>query len=130
MQTWAQAVIVACAVALTIVAVPLLLALRRAAERSERVLAAVERDLTPLIEHLRALVDEYKLLGSDVRGEIGRVMALAERAGEVASGVGRVLGAVAGLTRAGQLVGMVAGLKTGLDVFVHRLRKQEGDNHG
>jgi hypothetical protein len=130
MHTWAQAVIVACVVAVTVVLVPTLIALRRAAERGERVLAAAERDLGPLTEHLKILVDEFQSLSRDARAEVARVGALAERAEDVAVGVGRVLSAVAGLTRAGQLVGVAAGLKTGLDVFLHRLRKQEGDNHG
>jgi uncharacterized protein YoxC len=130
MHTWAQAVIVACVVAISIALVPALLALRRAAERAERVLAAAERDLGPMTEQLKALVDEFRLLSHDARVELGRVAVLAERAEDVATGVGRVLSAVAGLTRAGQLVGMAAGIKTGLDVFLQRLRKQEGDNHG
>jgi hypothetical protein len=39
------------------------------------------------------------------------------------------MSAIAGLTRAGQLVGVAASIKTGLDVFLHRLRKQQGENH-
>jgi hypothetical protein len=37
---------------------------------------------------------------------------------------------LAGLTRAGQLVGMAVGLKRGFDVFVQRLSKEQGDHHG
>lgn len=130
MHTWAQAVIVACVVAITLVLVPALLAIRRAAERGERVLAAAERDLAPMTERLDALVDEVRLLSRDARAELGRLGSLAERAGDLASGAGRVLSVVAGLTRAGQLVSVAAGLKTGLDVFLQRLRKREGDSHG
>jgi len=129
MHTWAQVVIVVCVVAVTVVLVPALLVIRRVAERGERMLATAERDLVPLTEQLKAVVDEFRLLSRDARAELGRVAALAERAEEVATGVGRVLSAVAGLTRAGQLVGVAAGIKTGLDVFLQRLRKQEGDNH-
>jgi hypothetical protein len=35
---------------------------------------------------------------------------------------------LSGLTRAGQIVGVAAGLKKGIDVFVQRLRNQ-GDHH-
>ncbi|MGH7392338.1 MAG: hypothetical protein ACREM3_23200 [Candidatus Rokuibacteriota bacterium] len=129
MPPWAQAVIVLCVVAVTVALIPALLAIRRAAERSERVLAVAERDLAPLGEHLKSLVDEFRSLSRDARAELGRVAELTDRAEEVATGIGRVLTAVSGLTRAGQLVGVAAGLKTGLDVFLHRLRKQEGDHH-
>ncbi len=130
MHTWAEAVIVLCVVAVTLVLVPALLAIRRTAERGERVLAVAERELPPLTEHLQSLLDEFRSLSHDTRVELERVAMLTDRAEAVASGVGRVLTAVSGLTRAGQLVGVAAGLKTGLDVFLHRLRKREGDNHG
>jgi len=130
MHPWAQAAIVVCVVAVTVALVPALLAIRRAAERGERVLAAAERDLGPLTEHVKALVEEFRSLSHDTRVEVARMGALADRAEDVASGIARVLGAVAGLTRAGQLVGVAAGIKTGLDVFLHRLRKQGGDHHG
>src|SRR5262245_6837557 len=130
MQPWAQAVIVLCVVAVTIALVPALLALRRVTERGERVLAVLERDLVPLTERFKELVDEFRSLSHDARTELARVAMLADRAEDVASNVRRVLNALAGLTRAGQLVGVAAGIKTGLDVFLHRFRKQEGDNHG
>jgi len=130
MQPWAQAVIVLCVVAITIALVPALLALRRVTERGERVLAVLERDLVPLTERFKELVDEFRLLSRDAHTELARVAMLADRAEDVASGVGRVLNGLAGLTRAGQLMGVAAGIKTGLDVFLHRFRKQEGDNHG
>ena len=43
----------------------------------------------------------------------------------------RLVGALSGLARAGQVVGLAAGLRRGVDVFVSRLRRDEGDNsHG
>jgi uncharacterized protein YoxC len=130
MAFWAQLVLVLCAVAVTLVLVPALLALRRASERAERVLAQAEREFGPLAGQLQHLIDDLRALSQDVRGEVARVGALAARAEEVSRGIGRVLSAVAGLTRAGQLVGVAAGLKTGLDVFLNRLRRQQGDDHG
>jgi len=57
MQPWAQAVLAACAVVLTVVAVPTILALRRAAVRAETVLSIVEQELRPLVGEVFALAD-------------------------------------------------------------------------
>lgn len=129
-DTWLQVVIAVCLLAVTLALVPTLLSLRRVAKRSERLLALVEADLLPLAGRLESLVEELQALGHDVRNEVARVGALTARAQEISQGVGRVVSGLAGLTRAGQLVGMAAGIKTGLDVFFHRLRRNEGDNHG
>lgn len=128
MQVWAQALIVLCVVAVTVALVPMLLAFRRAAERTDRVLAIAEQELRPLVGQLQALVDDLRLTSQDVREEVGRLGSLAEQVHGLSTGVTRVLSAVAGLTRAGQLVGVAAGIKSGLDVFLNRLRKQ-GENH-
>ena len=130
MHLWAQAVLVLCVLVVTIALVPALFALRRAAERSERVLALVEQELTPLAEKVHGLVDDVRAVSQEARGEIARVIGLAERAREVSDGLSRVLSVIAGLSRAGQFVGVAAGIKTGLDVFLHRLRKPQGDDHG
>jgi uncharacterized protein YoxC len=129
MHLWAQALLILCVLVVTIALVPALLAVRRAAERSERVLALVEQELAPLAGEVRGLVEDVRALSQEARGEVVRFAELAERTRDVSDGVSRVLAAVAGLTRAGQLVGVAAGIKTGLDVFLHRLRKREGDDH-
>jgi len=129
MQLWAQIVVVVCVVALTAVLVPTVLALRRVAERLESVLALTERELQPLAEQFQALIVDLRAMSGDVREELERLGTLAERANELSDGLGRVLSAVSGLTRAGQLVGVAAGLKTGLDMFLHRLRKDRGENN-
>jgi uncharacterized protein YoxC len=129
MQLWAQIVVIVCVVALTVVLVPTVLALRRAAERLESVLALTERELKPLAEQLQALIEELRAMSGDVREELERLGTLAERANELSDGLGRVLAAVSGLTRAGQLVGVAAGIKSGLDMFLHRLRKDRGENN-
>lgn len=129
MQAWAQVAIVLCIVVLTVVLVPAIIALRRAGERAERVLAIVEQDLRPLTSRVQELLDELGHLSQGARGELKRVSDLTERVHDVVNGVGRVLTAVSGLTRAAQLVGVAAGIKTGLDVFLHRLRRQGGDDH-
>jgi hypothetical protein len=126
---WVQIVLVLCVVAVTIALIPSLLALRRASERAERVLMLVEQELRPLVSQAQALAEEMRELSQRARGEMVRVGSLAERAEEVADGMGRMLSAVSGLSRAGQLVGVAASLKTGLDVFLQRLRKQQGANN-
>jgi uncharacterized protein YoxC len=125
---WAQIVLVVCAVAVTVALVAALVALRRASERAERVLALAEQELRPLTTEMHGLMEEVRGLSQEAREELVRLGSLAERMEDLSGGLGRVLGAVAGLTRAGQLVGVAAGIKTGLDVFLHRLRKQQGAN--
>lgn len=129
MQFWAQIVVVVCIVVVTVVLVPAVVALRRAAERLESVLALAERELQPLAEQVQALVDDLRGASREARDELERLGTLAERAHDLSEGLGRVLSAVSGLTRAGQLVGVAAGLKTGLDMFLHRLRKERGENN-
>jgi hypothetical protein len=129
MHLWAQVVLVVCAVVLTVVLVPALLALRRAGERAERLLAIAEMELGPLLGQVQGLADELGTFSKEARSEIVRVGALAERLLDATEGISRLLTALAGLTRAGQLVGIAAGLKTGVDVFLHRLRKPSGENH-
>jgi uncharacterized protein YoxC len=129
MLPWAQIVLIVCVVAITVALLPTLLAVRRASERAERVLTLAEQELRPLVSQAQTLVEELRELSHEARGEMARVGALTQRAEDVTEGVGRVLSAVAGLTKAGQLVGVAAGLKTGLDVFLHRLRRHQGDNH-
>jgi len=130
MQPWAQAVLVACAVVLTAAAVPVLLALRRTARRAETVLTIVEQELRPLIGQVLALAEDVRTLTREASDEIERVGEMTERVNAVADGVGRVVTGLAGLTRAGQLIGVAVGLKKGLDVFVSRFSKNQGDHHG
>lgn len=127
MQMWAEIVVVVCVVVVTLALVPAVVALRRAAERTERVLAIAERELQPLATQVEALVDDLRGMSREVREGVERLGGLAKRAQGLSDGLGRVMSAVSGLTRAGQLVGVAAGLKTGLDVFLRRLRKDEKD---
>ncbi len=130
MQPWAQAVLVACAVALTAAVVPAILALRRMAKRAETVLGIVEQELRPLIGQAHALTEDVRVLTREASQEVERVREVTERMNAVAEGVSRVVTGLSGLARAGQLVGVAAGLKRGLDVFVSRFSKEQGDHHG
>ncbi|PYN99506.1 MAG: hypothetical protein DMD91_12630 [Candidatus Rokuibacteriota bacterium] len=133
MQLWVQGLVILCLIAVTIALVPAIIALRRAVERADRVLGILEGDLSPLVGEVRGLVHELRGLSEEARGEMHRIGGLTDRAQDAFEGVSRVLAAVTGLTRAGQLMGVAAGLKTGLEVFLHRLRrnhaggKQEGE---
>src|SRR5213080_3367583 len=130
MQPWAQAVLVGCAVVLTAAAVPAILALRRMARRAETVLTIVEQELRPLIGQVHALSEDVRTLSREAKEEIERVGEMTEHVNAVADGVGRAVTGLAGLTRAGQLIGVAVGLKKGLDVFVSRFAKAQGDHHG
>jgi uncharacterized protein YoxC len=114
--------------ALLVALVAAVWALRGTAQRAEAVLAIVEQELRPLIGQAMALTEDVRMLTRDASRELERVGAVTDRVDDIARGVSRIVGTVSGLTRAGQLVGMAAGLKKGLDVFVQRFR-QQGDHH-
>jgi uncharacterized protein YoxC len=123
MHSWTQPVLLTCAVVLTAAVVALLLAVKRTAQRTDAVLRIVEEELRPLIGQAHALTDEVRTLTREAHLEVKRVGEVTERVNNVAEGVERMVSALAGLTRAGQVIGMAAALKKGVDVFVHRMSK-------
>jgi uncharacterized protein YoxC len=129
MQPWTQALLVVCAVVLTVAGVALLLALRRTVQRAERVLGIVEEELRPLIAQAHALTDEVRGLTHETSLEVKRIGEVTERINTAAETVGRLAGAVAALTRVGQMVSLAAGIRRGADVFLHRARTR-GGHHG
>ena len=128
MPPWAQAALVACAVVLTLVLAAAILALRSALRRTEAVLTIVEQELRPVIGQAHGLTDELRDLTRETRREVVRIGEVTEHVESAADGLSRFVGAMSGLARAGQVVGLAAGLKRGVDVFVSRLRRNEGDN--
>jgi uncharacterized protein YoxC len=131
MLPWAQAVLIACAVVLTAALVAAILALRRALRRTDAVLTIVEQELRPLIGQAHGLTDELRDLTRETHREVTRIGEVTEHVESAADGMSRLVGALGGLARAGQVVGLAAGLRRGVDVFVSRLRRDEGDNsHG
>jgi uncharacterized protein YoxC len=130
MPPWVAVLLAVCAVALTVALVPTILALRRTLRRAEVVLTIAEQELRPLIGQAHALTEDVRVLTREASQEIKRVAEMTERLNAAAEGISRVVIGLAGLTRAGQLIGMAAGLKRGFDVFVQRLSKKEGDHHG
>ncbi len=123
MPPWAQIVLVACAVILTVALVAALVALRRTALRADTVLSLVEGQLRPLTTQVTALLAEVQVLTQRANTEMERVGGIMKRADEVSATAARVAQTVGGLTRVGQAAALLAGLKRGVDVFVKRLRK-------
>jgi hypothetical protein len=128
MPFWVQMLLSLAAFALLLALVAAVWALRGVAQRAEAVLAIVEQELRPLIGQALALTEDVRGLTREAGRELERVGAVTDRVEDVATGVGRIVMTLGSLTRAGQIVGVAAGLKKGIDVFVHRLRHQ-GDHH-
>jgi uncharacterized protein YoxC len=128
MPFWVQMLLSLAAFALLVALVAAVWALRGVAQRAEAVLAIVEQELRPLVGQALALTEDVRGLTREAGRELERVGAVTDRIEDVATGVGRIVMTLGSLTRAGQIVGVAAGLKKGIDVFVHRLRHQ-GDHH-
>jgi hypothetical protein len=128
MPFWVQMLLSLAAFALLLALVAAVWALRGVAQRAEAVLAIVEQELRPLIGQALALTEDVRGLTREAGRELERVGAVTDRVEDVATGLGRIIMTLGSLTRAGQIVGVAAGLKKGIDVFVHRLRHQ-GDQH-
>jgi len=128
MPFWVQMLLSLAAFALLLALVAAVWALRGVAQRAEAVLAIVEQELRPLIGQALALTEDVRGLTREAGRELERVVAVTDRVEDVAAGLGRIVMTLGSLTRAGQIVGVAAGLKKGIDVFVHRLRHQ-GDHH-
>jgi uncharacterized protein YoxC len=129
MPFWAQTLLALAALALMVALVAAVLALRRVAQRAEGVLTIVEQELRPLVGQAHALTEDVRALTRQAGHELERMGALTDKVGGVAEGMGRVVTVLGGLTRAGQLVGLAAGVRKGVGVFVRHLQKNEGDNH-
>ena len=130
MQPWVQIVLIVCAAALTVALVGAILAARATLRRAASVLEIVEQELRPLVGQLHGLTDDVRDLTRETRREVERIGEVTEHVHTAADGVSRMVGGLAGLTRAGQAIGLVAGIRRGVDVFVDRMRGSQGGNHG
>jgi uncharacterized protein YoxC len=128
MPLWVQLLLSLAAFALLVALVAAVWALRGVAKRAEAVLAIVEQELRPLIGQTLALTEDVRVLTREAGRELERVGVVTDRVDDIATAISRVVGTLSSLTRAGQIVGVAAGIKKGIDVFVHRLRDQ-GDHH-
>lgn len=117
-----QAVILVCIVALTIVLISTLLALRKTALRAEGVLHQLEQEIRPMASQVESLTGELRGLSRVATQELERVSIVVRRLEDVSAKTANLLGALGGITRVGQLAGAAVGVKKGLDVFVRRLR--------
>jgi ABC-type transporter Mla subunit MlaD len=122
MSDWFQAILALCAIAVTATVVPLLVRLKRTAERAEALLAAVERELPPLMAELHGLADALRDTIREVQQELKRAGAIADHVDEVAGGVARVVHALSGFSKAGQALALAAAVRKGVEIFVARLR--------
>jgi uncharacterized protein YoxC len=122
MTPLATGVILACVVALTIVLISTLLALRKTAVRAESVLAQVEREIRPMVSEIEGLTAQLQKLSRNANDNLERIGVVVERVEDISMQVARVVGVVGGLTRIGQYAGMAAGVKRGVEVFLHRLK--------
>jgi uncharacterized protein YoxC len=107
-----------------------ILAARSTLRHAASVLEIVEQELRPLVGQIHGLTDDVRDLTRETRREVERIGEVTEHVQTAADGVSRMVGGLAGLTRAGQAIGLVAGLRRGVDVFVDRLRGSQGGNHG
>jgi len=128
MPFWVQLLLSLATFALLLALVAAVWALRQMAQRAEGVLTIIEQELRPLIGQALALTEDVRTLTREASRELERVGAVTDRVDDIATGLSRFVGTLSGLTRAGQIVGVAAGLKKGLEVFVHRFRHQ-GDHH-
>jgi len=124
MTPLAVGVILACVVALTIVLISTLLSVKKTALRAESVLAQVEREIRPMASEIENLTGELQKLSHNANDNLQRIGGIVDRVEDISVQVARVVGAVGGLTRIGQYAGMAAGVKRGVEVFIHRLKER------
>ncbi|HTG11080.1 MAG TPA: DUF948 domain-containing protein [Candidatus Eisenbacteria bacterium] len=124
MTPLAVGVILACVVALTLVLISTLLSLRKTALRAESVLAQVEREIRPMASELESLTGELQKLSRNANDNLQRIGGIVDRVEDISVQAARVVGAVGGLTRIGQYAGLAAGVKRGVEVFLHRLKER------
>ena len=123
MTPLAVGIILACVVALTIVLMSTLLSIKKTALRAESVLAQVEREIRPMASELETLTGELQKLSRNANDNLQRIGGIVDRVEDISVQAARVVGAVGGLTRIGQYAGMAAGVKRGVEVFLHRLKR-------
>ena len=122
MTPLAQAVLVVCAVVLTVALVVALASFRRAASRAEIVLQLVEREIRPLASQVEALAADVRALSQTANRELERVSGVVRRVEDISLKIARVVGVANSLASFRGITGVGSGLRTALSVFVSRLR--------
>jgi uncharacterized protein YoxC len=123
MAPLAQAVLVLCAVVLTVALIVTLSSIRRATGRAETVLQLVEREIRPLASQVEGLAAEVRTLSSTANRELERVSGVVRRVEEISLKTARVIGVVNSLASFRGVTSVGSGLKRAAGVFVSRLRK-------
>jgi uncharacterized protein YoxC len=118
MNPLAVAIVVICVVAITVPLVLALLALRRVLKRADVVLGLIEREIRPMAAQLGALTEEIRGLSHQVTLEVERLVVVTRHLDEITTTVAKIVTAIAGISRVGQIVGLAVGLRRGLGVFV------------
>ncbi|MBI1727198.1 MAG: DUF948 domain-containing protein [Candidatus Rokubacteria bacterium] len=122
MTPLAQAVLVICAVVLTVALVVTLASFRRATSRAEIVLQLVEREIRPLASQVEALAADVRALAQTANRELERVSGVVRRVEDISLKIARVVGVANSLASFRGITGVGSGLRTALSVFVSRLR--------
>jgi uncharacterized protein YoxC len=123
MTPLAQAVLVICAVVLTVALVVTLASLKRATARAEIVLQLVEREIRPLASQVEALAADVRTLSQSANRELNRISGVVRRVEDISFKIARVVGVANSLASFRGISGVGSGLRTALSVFVSRLRK-------
>ena len=122
MTPLAQAVLVICAVVLTVALVVTLASPRRATARAEIVLQLVEREIRPLASQVEALAADVRTLSQSANRELNRISGVVRRVEDISFKIARVVGVANSLASFRGISGVGSGLRTALKVFVSRLR--------
>jgi uncharacterized protein YoxC len=117
-----EAVLVICAVVLTVALLITLASLRRASSRAETVLQLVEREVRPLASQVEALAADMRTLSQTANRELERVSGVVRRVEDISFKIARVVGVANSLASFRGIKGVGSGLRTALSVFVSRLR--------
>jgi uncharacterized protein YoxC len=122
MTPLAQAVLMICAVVVTVALVVTLASFRRATSRAEIVLQLVEREIRPLASQVEALAADVRTLSQTANRELERVSGVVRRVEDISLKIARVVGVANSLASFRGITGVGSGLRTALSVFVSRLR--------
>ena len=118
-----QAVLVLCAVVVTVALVVTLSSIRRTSNRAETVLQLVEREIRPLASQVEGLAAEVRTLSGTANRELERVSGVVRRVEDISLKTARVVGVVNSLASFRAVTGVGSGLKRAVGVFISRLRK-------
>ena len=91
MTPLAQAVLMICAVVVTVALVVALASFRRATSRAEIVLQLVEREIRPLASQVEALAADMRTLSQTANRELERVSGVVRRVEDISFKIARVV---------------------------------------